>query len=186
MVKIRHTGIVTKNLKKSLLFWNKYLGFKILKEANEKGNLIDKIMQYKKVKVKTIKLLDKNGGLIEILYFKNSPKIKNNEIKPYSNGITHISITVKDIYKIYNVSIRKAHTFHFFSKYVSADYSKYKYATFKTRFAKATAMLSRVRKLPVSRAHKAKIFERTFTQLPCMVQKFHSQLTRRLQTSLLP
>ena len=112
MVKIRHTGIVTKNLKKSLLFWNKYLGFKILKEANEKGNLIDKIMQYKKVKVKTIKLLDKNGGLIEILYFKNSPKIKNNEIKPYSNGITHISITVKDIYKTYKNLQKKKVSFN--------------------------------------------------------------------------
>ena len=61
MVKIRHTGLVTKDLKKSLLFWNKYLGFKILKDINEKGNLIDKIMLYKNVKVRTVKLLDKSG-----------------------------------------------------------------------------------------------------------------------------
>ena len=112
MVKIRHTGLVTKDLKKSLLFWNKYLGFKILKDINEKGNLIDKIMLYKNVKVRTVKLLDKSGGLIEILYFKNSPKIKKNIIKPYSNGITHISITIKNIHKLYDFLKKKKVSFN--------------------------------------------------------------------------
>jgi hypothetical protein len=107
MVKIRHTGIVTKDLKKSLLFWNKYLGFKISKDVNEKGDLIDRIMSYKKVKVRTIKLKDKNGALIEILYFKNSPRIKKNIIKPYTNGITHISITIKNIFILYNFLKKK-------------------------------------------------------------------------------
>tara|TARA_B110000003_G_C16282494_1_gene391535 strand:+ start:89 stop:520 length:432 start_codon:yes stop_codon:yes gene_type:complete len=107
MVKIRHTGLVTKDLNRSLLFWNKYLGFKIFKDAKEKGNLIDKIMLYKKVKVRTIKLKDKSGGLIEILYFKNSPRIKRNKIKPYSNGITHISVTIKNIYKLYDFLKKK-------------------------------------------------------------------------------
>jgi catechol 2,3-dioxygenase-like lactoylglutathione lyase family enzyme len=36
MVKIRHTGIVTSNLKKSLWFWKDQLNFKIKKKANEK------------------------------------------------------------------------------------------------------------------------------------------------------
>jgi catechol 2,3-dioxygenase-like lactoylglutathione lyase family enzyme len=101
MVKIRHTGIVTFDLKKSLLFWKKYLGFKVLKDQNEKGNLIDKIMFYKNVNVRTIKLVDDIANKIEILYFKNSPKIQKTKIKPYSNGYTHISITVKNIFKLY-------------------------------------------------------------------------------------
>ena len=69
MNKIRHTGIVTTNLNKSLIFWNKYLKFKIYKQADEKGKLIDKIMLYKNVKVKTVKLKDSNGSIIEILSF---------------------------------------------------------------------------------------------------------------------
>ena len=32
MTEIRHTGLVTKNIEKSLLFWTKYLKFKIHKE----------------------------------------------------------------------------------------------------------------------------------------------------------
>ena len=82
MSKIRHTGIVTNNLKKSLLFWNKYLKFKIFKQADESGQLIDKIMLYKDVKVKTIKLKASRGLILELLSFKNSTKIKQKNIKP--------------------------------------------------------------------------------------------------------
>ena len=56
MIKIRHTGMVSKNLKKSIYFWVNLIGFKIVKTLNEKGHLIDKIIGYKNVKVKTIKL----------------------------------------------------------------------------------------------------------------------------------
>ena len=101
MIKIRHTGLVTNDLKKSLKFWTKYLKFKIKKEMDEGGDLIDKIMLYQNVKVKTHKLVDNNNMLLELLYFKNSPKIKNNKIKPYTNGFTHISVTVKNLNNLY-------------------------------------------------------------------------------------
>jgi len=101
MIKIRHTGIVTKNLKESLNFWVKTLGFKIKKKLNERGELIDKVIGYKNVKVKTLKIADSYGNLIEILYFFNSPKLKKINIKPYTNGYTHISLTVKNIQFIY-------------------------------------------------------------------------------------
>ena len=104
---IRHTGLVTNNIKKSLLFWTKYLSFKIHKEMDEDGDLIDKIMLYKDAKLKTIKLKDNNHNLLELLYFKNKPKIRINKIKPYSNGFTHISITVKNINSLYKSLIRK-------------------------------------------------------------------------------
>ena len=107
MIKIRHTGLVTNNLKKSLTFWIKYLKFKIKKEMNESGDLIDKIMLYQNAKVKTYKLEDNNKMLLELLYFKNSPKIKNNIIKPYTNGFTHISVTVKNLNKLYRFLKKK-------------------------------------------------------------------------------
>ena len=101
MIKIRHTGLVTNDLKESLKFWIKYLKFKMKKEMDEDGDLIDKIMLYQNVKVKTYKLADNNNMLLELLYFKNSPKIKNNKIKPYTNGFTHISVTVKNLNNLY-------------------------------------------------------------------------------------
>ena len=107
MIKIRHTGLVTNNLKKSLTFWIKYLKFKIKKEMNESGDLIDKIMLYQNVKVKTYKLEDNSKMLLELLYFKNSPKTKNNIIRPYTNGFTHISVTVKNLNKLYRFLKKK-------------------------------------------------------------------------------
>ena len=76
MIKIRHTGLVTNDIKKSLVFWTKYLKFKIKKKLEEDGDLIDKLMLYQNAKVKTYKLIDNNKMLLELLYFKNAPKIK--------------------------------------------------------------------------------------------------------------
>lgn len=102
MIKIRHTGIVTKNLDKSLRFWQKLIGFKQVSSQIETGDLIDSVLGYKNVKVRTIKLKDKNKNLIELLYFHNAPKIFNKKkIETYTPGYTHISITVKNIQVIY-------------------------------------------------------------------------------------
>lgn len=101
MIKIRHTGIVSKNLKKSIYFWVNLIGFRIVKTLNEEGDLIDKIIGYKNTKVKTIKLEDNFKNLIEILFFLNSPKLPKTKIKPYSLGYTHISLTVKNINYLY-------------------------------------------------------------------------------------
>ena len=101
MIKIRHAGLVTYNLSKSLMFWKKKLKFKIKNRAIEGGDLIDKIMEYKSAEVETLKLSDTKGALLELLYFKNPPLKKKKIIKPYSNGFTHISITVRDIKKTY-------------------------------------------------------------------------------------
>ena len=107
MTKIRHTGIVTNNLKKSLSFWKNQLNFKINKSLIEKGKTLDKVLGYKNVSVKTIKMSDRNGNLIELLYFNNSPKNKKINIKPYTIGLTHISLTVKNINKIYRKLVKK-------------------------------------------------------------------------------
>ena len=117
---IRHTGLVTTDIKQSLLFWTKYFKFKIHKEMNEKGEVIDKIMLYKNVKLKTFKLKDKKNNLLELLYFKNRPKTRLSKIKPYTNGFTHISITVNNLDALYNRLIKKKIVFNAKPK-VSAD-----------------------------------------------------------------
>jgi hypothetical protein len=74
---------------------------------DEDGDLIDKIMLYQMPKFKLINLTDNNKMLLELLYFKNAPKIKINKIKPYTNGFTHISITVKNLNKLYKFLKKK-------------------------------------------------------------------------------
>ena len=48
---IRHTGIVVQNLKKTLNFFTKELGFKVIKKQLEKGQFIEKILKLKKLKL---------------------------------------------------------------------------------------------------------------------------------------
>tara|TARA_B100000989_G_scaffold298895_1_gene290825 strand:- start:16255 stop:16683 length:429 start_codon:yes stop_codon:yes gene_type:complete len=101
VIKIRHTGIVTKDIKKSLYFWNKIFKFKINKDLNEKGKTLDKVLKHRNVKVRTLKLKDDFGNLIELLYFKSPKAIDQNKYFTNSKGITHLSVTVKNINYIY-------------------------------------------------------------------------------------
>ena len=120
MISIRHSGLVTKNLKKSLEFWKGILKFKIKKDLIEIGKNLSEIFGIKNLKVRTIKLADKNGNLIELLYFLNAPKRKKQIFFPYSTGLTHISVTVKNIEKTYK-SLKKS-KYHYKSKpLVSSD-----------------------------------------------------------------
>ena len=63
IINIRHTGIVTDDLKKSLYFYRTLLGFKIKKRMLEKGSTTDKISNLKNVSVETIKLYKKKINL---------------------------------------------------------------------------------------------------------------------------
>ena len=53
--KIRHTGVVVRDLVKSLNFYEA-LGFKLASRQIEQGDFIDQVVGLKKVKVETAKL----------------------------------------------------------------------------------------------------------------------------------
>ena len=106
---IRHIGLVVHDLKKSVNFWCKQLGFKIYKQLEEEGPFVDALIGYKNVKLKTVKISDQKGNLIELLYFKNPPN-KKKHLKwkgaAYSRGFTHLALKVKNIESLYK-SLRK-------------------------------------------------------------------------------
>ena len=77
-INLRHIGIVTKNLEKSLEFYRDLLGFKIKTEAFENKNFIDHILNLKNTSLKTVKLIDNNAGIIEFLSYDN-PKRQVNQ-----------------------------------------------------------------------------------------------------------
>ena len=104
---IRHTGIVVKDLNFILDFFVKILGFKIQIKALEKGIFIEEILNLKKVKVTTAKLKAPNGGMLEFLKFHNFNEKTKVLKKIYSKGITHISLTVKNIEKLKKILIKK-------------------------------------------------------------------------------
>ena len=106
-MKIRHIGLVVLNIQVSLNFWIKYLGFRLFKTMNEKGETLDKMFGYKNLQIKSIKLKDKSGSILELIDIKK-PKIKKVDILTINNGITHFAITIKDLdgfYKKYKNKI---------------------------------------------------------------------------------
>ncbi len=102
----RHTGLVTTNLKQSMNFYVKLLGLEKIKEINENEKLMNKVLYLNNCKLKTIKLGVKKKIFLELLYFKNFKKNKK-KIKIYTPGLTHISLTVKNLSSLHK-KLKKA------------------------------------------------------------------------------
>ena len=103
ITKIRHTGVVVRDLVRSLDFYEG-LGFKLSSRQIEQGNFIDQVVGLKKVKVETAKLESPCGGMLELLQYHSHPigKEKNNQ-KSNQLGCSHIAFSVASI----ESSIRK-------------------------------------------------------------------------------
>jgi catechol 2,3-dioxygenase-like lactoylglutathione lyase family enzyme len=93
---IRHTGIVVEDLKDSMHFYQDMLGFKVVKEMDECGSYIDKILSLEKVKVTTVKMTTPEGQGIELLkYYSHQTKKKMKKI--FEIGVSHISFSVSNL-----------------------------------------------------------------------------------------
>ena len=94
---IRHVGIVVSDLEKALAFWSEGLGFTVVRRLNEFGPYIDSMMGLKDVRVTTVKLAAEDGNMIELLQFHSHPDNSVWMGKPFSTGITHVALTVRDM-----------------------------------------------------------------------------------------
>ena len=81
----RHVGIVTSNLKTSLKFYQEVFGLKISKSLIENHPSLAKIMGFKKVEVKTVKLKDRNSIILELLEWRY-PKTKQTIFRAQGPG----------------------------------------------------------------------------------------------------
>lgn len=99
---IRHIGIVVKNMDVALKFYRDLLGLEIQGKTEEYGNFIDKILKISDTKLKTIKLsAEDNATRIELLKFE-TPISKEDSTKSLGrNGLTHLSLTVKNLDELY-------------------------------------------------------------------------------------
>ena len=101
-INLRHIGIVTKNLEKSLEFYRDILGFKIKTEALENKDFIDRILNLKDTALKTVKLVDPRGGIIELLHYDN-PASRTIKMEINDLGLSHFALTVENLDDIYNM-----------------------------------------------------------------------------------
>ena len=97
ITQIRHVGLVVADLDKAIQFWCDILGFRIAKKMDESGSHLDAIMGLDNVKVTTVKLKAPDNNLFELLHFHSHPDEHEWKGTPYSTGLTHIAMTVKNL-----------------------------------------------------------------------------------------
>ena len=107
---IRHVGIVVCDLNKALNFWCDGLDFKVLKAMEESGEYIDRLINLKSVQLRTVKIKDESDNIIELLKFDSHSTESVWHGTPYSNGITHLALTVKNL----DALIKKLESFDFY------------------------------------------------------------------------
>jgi len=95
----RHTGLVVRNLDKSLEFYHDLLGFKIVKRMTESGDYIDKIVGIPDAVIEWVKLELPDRSLVELLEYKSG--LEDTETDPQypsnKHGCSHIAFTVDNI-----------------------------------------------------------------------------------------
>jgi catechol 2,3-dioxygenase-like lactoylglutathione lyase family enzyme len=102
-MKLRHIGITVTNMEKSLKLYRDYFGFEVVWDELERGEFIDNLSAEKDVRVRTVKMKDESGGMIELLYYyshsENNAENLTNKIMKI--GCSHFALTVDDLDKVY-------------------------------------------------------------------------------------
>jgi catechol 2,3-dioxygenase-like lactoylglutathione lyase family enzyme len=93
----RHIGIVVNDLEKTRDFWINAIGFKLHIEVKEKSPYIDELLAIRDPGLTTIKLIDSNGFIIELLKFENYQVGNSWSGDLKTTGLTHIALTVDNL-----------------------------------------------------------------------------------------
>ena len=101
MIKLRHIGIVVRNLKKSVKFYEDLFGLVVINEMLENGNYIEKLVGIKNASIKWAKLKAKDDTVFELLEYKDS-EYKDKDNYPANRlGCSHVAISVANVDLIY-------------------------------------------------------------------------------------
>lgn len=101
IISFRHVGLVVNQLEDSIRFWCDTMGFRIHRTMKENGNHIDNIMGLKNVKLTTVKLIDTNDNILELLKFNSHPDKLKWQGHTNSTGLTHIAFNVENLDMFY-------------------------------------------------------------------------------------
>lgn len=96
-IKLRHIGIVVKDLQDSLKFYQELLGLPVVKDMLETGPFIEEILGFKSAQVRTVKLQTSGNGIVELLDYRIPESPASPEKKLHQNGLTHFALTVVHI-----------------------------------------------------------------------------------------
>ena len=94
---IRHTGLVVRDLERSLAFYQA-LGFQVWKREVETGPFIETVVGIPDVKLEWAKLRAPDGSLMELLQYHSHPERRPVETSPSNRlGCSHIAFTIDDL-----------------------------------------------------------------------------------------
>ena len=101
MKAVRHTGIVVTDMNKSLEFYRDLLGLKPVADFEERGEYIDTLCNMSSVRLRMVKLLADDGGMVELLHYVSHPMSRAEDNKLCEIGPTHMAFTVDSIDETY-------------------------------------------------------------------------------------
>lgn len=102
MKNVRHFGIVTHDMEKSLHFYRDLLGLQIKRDMQEEGEFIGTILGLRNVKVHTVKMISENGDtLIELLEYASHKGKKRENYEIFDLGASHVAFTVSNLEEEY-------------------------------------------------------------------------------------
>ena len=94
------------DLEKNRDFWMNALSFKLHIEALEESPYIDELLAIKDPALKTVKLIDSKGFIIELLKFENYQVGNSWSGDLKTIGLTHIALTVDNLDELVKVLIK--------------------------------------------------------------------------------
>jgi len=106
----RHTGLICKDIHKSLLFYRDFLGLEVIQDFWDDSEYINKITGIKGANIHMIKLKADDGSIVELLDYVTHPtELLEQEI--YNVGACHFAFQVYDIEQAYHDLLQKGVNF---------------------------------------------------------------------------
>lgn len=101
----RHTGIITKNIDKSLEFYRDILGLTVIQDFTDSSKYINTITGIKNGSAHFIKLKANDGSVIELLEYPSHPT-NPVHLSIINVGICHVAFQVQSSEDAYNKLIK--------------------------------------------------------------------------------
>ncbi len=93
----RHTGIVVRDMEKSLRFWRDVMGLSVAVDFREEGRFIETVQALSGVRLRMVKLRAPDGTMIELLHDEAHPTPPPGANRLCESGIRHVAFTVADV-----------------------------------------------------------------------------------------